>query len=281
LSYTGKNKGKSRPPLSDILPDMPTLFLSDVHLGAFSDSDNRKIESDLIRLIHYCETKQLRMVILGDFFDFWMEYSGKPPPLGQAVLRRFRDYHSKTGSHTLYITGNHDNWTDEYLRKVGFDVEHEYRILRSNDTSIMVMHGDGLQDPGMKLPRPAMHRFLRNPYFVSLYQAILPSTPGWSIMQMFSGMNRKMEDSAKSRRQRELLDAWARTRVRDDDSIQAIIYGHHHHPVLWQKRGKTCMNCGFFGRDRTAGLYTNNNFKIVIWDADNEVLSDMQISQNV
>ncbi len=273
---TEKNNDDLQPPPANT----PRLFISDVHLGAFSVEINRKLENDLIGLIDFCEKNQLQIVILGDFFDYWMEYSGNPPPIGQAILHRFEKFHRETGSHTLYITGNHDNWTGDYFSRIGFDVEHEYRIIQDSDIAFMIMHGDGLQDPGMNLPRPLMHRFLRNSYFITLYQALLPSKLGWQIMKLFSGLSKMTNDAKKSSVRGEALDSWVRDRVRNDDSIQAIIYGHHHRPILWKERENICMNCGYFGKDGTVGLYTNRNFQIVIWDAGNKVLSEYQILQS-
>jgi len=272
LSSTEKNS-------TLVLPARSLLFLSDVHLGAWSAEKNRALENDLIRLIDYCEEYQLEIVILGDFFDFWMEYPGyRVPPLGQNVLQRFHDFHKQTDSHTLFVTGNHDNWTNGYLRSIGFDLEHEYRIIEESTVSIMVLHGDGLKDPEMELPRPAMHRFLRNSYFTTLYRKILPPRFGWMGMQLYSGFSRKSGNREKNPDGHVILDAWARNRVLTDDRIQAIVYGHHHQPLLWKQNGLTCLNCGCFGADYTLGLYANKAFELVTWDVDSKTLATHSIN---
>ncbi len=266
LSSTEKNS-------TPVLPARSILFLSDVHLGAWPDEKNRDMENHLILLIDYCEQHELEIVILGDFFDFWMEYPGNTvPPLGQKVLRRFHDFHKQTNSHTLYVTGNHDNWTNGYLRNLGFDLEHEYRIVEESTVSMMVLHGDGLKDPEMQLPRPAMHRFLRNSYFIRMYQKILPPRFGWMGMQLFSRSSRKSGKRNRNSDRRAILDTWARNRVMSDDRVQAIVYGHHHKPVLWKQNGLTCMNCGCFGTDYSLGLYANSTFELVTWDVDSKTL---------
>jgi UDP-2,3-diacylglucosamine hydrolase len=245
-----------------------------VHLGAYSDDKNRDLEDQLIRLIDYCRDQGLEIVILGDFFDYWMEYpGGRVPPIGQRVLEHFRRYHAQTGSHTLFVTGNHDNWTNGYLCGLGFDLEHEYRIIQDDNAAIMVLHGDGLNDPDMGLQRPRMHRFLRNSYFITLYQTLLPPRLGWAGMRLFSGSSRKKDVVAPDSLKRVELDAWARNRVSTDNRIQAVIYGHHHHPVLWEQQGLTCMNCGSFGENYSLGLYANKTFEIVTWDAESNLLA--------
>ncbi len=267
MSSIGKNS-------TTVLPSRSFLFISDVHLGAYSEQKNRELEFEIIQLVDFCREQGLEIVILGDFFDYWMEYpGGRVPSIGRDVLHHFRQYHEQTGSHTLFITGNHDNWTNGYLTDLGFDVEHEYRILADSTASILVLHGDGLRDPAMKLPRPAIHRLLRNSYFIKTYQTLLPPRLGWIGMRLFSGSSRKSGEINPETSRANMLDSWARNHVRTNDEIQAIVYGHHHRPVLWSENGLICMNCGFFSGNKTLGLYANNTFEIVTWSAQSNTLS--------
>ncbi|MFO8030228.1 MAG: metallophosphoesterase [Cyclonatronaceae bacterium] len=259
-----------------VLPSGSFLFLSDVHLGAWSDEKNRELEDQIIMLIDFCKKNRLKMVILGDFFDYWMEYPGKRvPPLGKKMLEHFREYHLESHSHTLFVTGNHDNWTFGYFKDIGFDVEHEYRIIHDDDMAIMVLHGDGLSNPEMDIPRPVMHRILRNPYFVRMYQTLLPPRIGWAGMQLFAGFSRKTGKKKSEVTRRSMLDSWARNQVRSNDRIHAVVYGHHHRAGLWHENGLTCMNCGSFGSDKTLGLYANRAFEIVTWDEDEKTLESI------
>lgn len=265
MSYTEKNS-------SLIKPELSFLFLSDVHLGAFPEEQNRLLEDELVELVSYCEEKKLQIIILGDLFDYWMEYPDCHPPVGEKLLHRFQQYHHKTGRRTLYITGNHDNWTRGYLDSLGFDIEHEYRIIETREISFMVMHGDGLQDAAMNFPRSLMNRILRNSYFVYIYQTLLPPRWGWQLMKLFSQNRKDNPDNAKNCNIRHSIDSWAKNRVSSDPSIQAIIYGHHHRPFLNSQNGNTCMNCGSFAGDKTVGLYTNKKFRIVNWNAADKML---------
>lgn len=261
MSSTEKNSADNVTESSSI------LFLSDVHLGGYSKTENRKLEKDVIDLVSYCEKNDFRIIILGDLFEYWMEYPGNIPPIGTALLNRFQHYHRDHTRSTLYVTGNHDNWTYGYLSDIGFDIEHEYRMVRTPDCTMMVMHGDGLRDSGMNFPRPLLHRVLRNSYFVKIYQTLFPPSIGWKIMKQFSLTSKSDPNDPGSRKKRALLDNWAQNRVTSDSSIQAIVYGHHHKPLLWNKDGNICLNCGSFADQRTVGLYTNRKFQIVTWNA--------------
>lgn len=246
--------------------DSPSLlFIGDVHLGAYCDQMNLKLEKDLVDLLSYCEEHQITPVILGDLFDYWMEYPRKNPPLGTELLNFFSDYHQRTGHGTLFVTGNHDNWTYGYLNRIGFDVEHEFRIISAEDISMMVLHGDGLQNPAMNLPRPFMHRILRNSYFITVFQKIFPPRLGWFFMKRFSGISKSRAKTATSRKQRDKLDNWAKNTVMSNPLLHAVVYGHHHKPWLWEKQGNICLNCGSFSTYYSVGLYTNKKFQLVTW----------------
>lgn len=245
-----------------------------MHLGADPAEQDTIVERDLMNLVSFCRDRDFEIILLGDFFDYWMEYPGfTVPPLGQSILQLFKSYHEETNKRTLFVTGNHDNWTNGYLTSIGFDLEHEYRILEDNDLSMMVMHGDGLSDPKVNFPRPFAHRLLRNSYFTAFYKWIFPPNTGWFLMRMFSNSNKKIGNKKIINSRTNILERWARQFVENNDHIQAIVCGHLHKPSIWSHNGDTVMNCGSFRDNRTLGLYTEKKFKIVTWDSINGSLS--------
>lgn len=232
------------------------------------------VERDLINLVSYCRDRDFEMIVLGDFFDYWMEYPGFiVPPLGLEILQFFEKYHKETEKRTLFVTGNHDNWTNGYLPSIGFDLEHEYRILEDGDFSVMVMHGDGLSDPNVNFPRPLAHRLLRNPYFLFFFKWLFPPETGWFLMRMFSRYSKKFADRRITGSQRIMLGNWARQFVQNKGHIQALVCGHLHKPSIWSQNGNTVMNCGSFRDNKTLGMYTDKKFKIVTWDSSKGLLS--------
>lgn len=266
MLYTEKNSTVKRPGT--------WIFVSDVHLGAKPVEQNTMVEKDLINLVSFCRDRGFEIILLGDFFDYWMEYPGfVVPPLGQNILQHFNIYHKETNKRTLFVTGNHDNWTNGYLPSIGFDLEHEYRILEDNDFSLMVMHGDGLSDPQTKFPRPFAHRLLRNSYFVSFYKWLFPPKTGWFLMRLFSNGNKKFGDKRIGISRRNRLGSWARQFVEKNEHIQAIVCGHLHKPSIWSHNGNTVMNCGSFRDKRSLGMYTDKKFKIVTWDSSKRMLA--------
>ncbi|MGF1669965.1 MAG: UDP-2,3-diacylglucosamine diphosphatase [Balneolaceae bacterium] len=244
---------------------MNRIFISDVHLGAFDEHTNILIENELIELIDFCEENQIHPTILGDLFDFWMEYSGEIPELGESILKRCRDYNHSI-KQILYITGNHDNWTSGYFSDLGFDVESEFRILNLNGIKILLLHGDGLSDQSFGLKRPFLHRLLRHPNFVKLYQSVFPPKSGLRAMKLFSDVSK-----LNSQFDTERLTKWAEKFLNEND-YDFILSGHDHCHRKETFSGGCYINTGPFFKSRSVIFYTNNCFQLVSWNANSREL---------
>jgi UDP-2,3-diacylglucosamine pyrophosphatase LpxH len=254
---------------------LPLLFISDVHLGGFSDAKNERIESELIQLINYCQRNDIRLAVLGDLFDYWMEYPGFVPKLGKKLLDRLEDFNSQLGP-TLYITGNHDNWTRNHLIDRGFYLVHESYQFSTNDKKILTLHGDGLTDPKYNLKRPLMHRLLRSQKFVKLFQTVFPPQTGNTIMKYFSRVTRKMDWDT---RKEEQLNKWAKHLLKNSD-VEVILTGHDHIPRRKQFPFGTYINLGTFYDHQTMAFYNNDGFSLVCWEPELQTLKQFETSSN-
>jgi len=248
---------------------MNHLFLSDVHIGAFEEDLDRVIRRDLISLIEYCETRKIQIHILGDLFDYWMEYPSWHPQFGTDVLCSLKRYAKKVAP-VNYITGNHDNWTNGYFDNLGFNVTNEFFDLTLHDKRFFLHHGDGLKDSGYNLPRPIMHRLLRNKMFVKVYQSVLPPKTGLRVMKAFSDYSKRRAYCDPS-----LLDNWAEKFLNKTD-YNIVISGHDHQPRVINFDGGTYINLGTFFNDRTVALYNNGGLELVVWNAAIETLTPFE-----
>ncbi len=238
---------------------MKHLFISDVHLGAFEPSVNREIEEDLCCLINYCKEEGIRIHLLGDLFDYWMEYPEAHPEIGDKVLPELSSYNKNIAPIT-YITGNHDNWTFGYFKELGFDVESDFSELTIGKEKLFLHHGDGMSDKRFDLARPLFHRILRNSRFIKFYQLLFPAKTGLKLMKWFSDFNRKrpVEDP-------EPLNFWSEKFLKQHP-VDYVICGHDHIPRIETFSFGTYINLGTFFRHRTVALYTNSQIKLVTWD---------------
>jgi UDP-2,3-diacylglucosamine pyrophosphatase LpxH len=246
------------------------LFLSDVHLGAFTDARNQQIEEEINQLIEFSRTHHFGLVILGDLFDYWMEYSMKVPTIGKRMLQHFHSFNQT--SPVLYITGNHDNWTVGYFAELGFDVEPNYRLYTINGKNILFLHGDAIGPDLNSLKRPFWHRVIRNRIFLKIYRGLLSPKAGLFLMKKFSEMNRQMDQEKSSHTK---LDDWAKM-ILKKSSVDMILCGHDHVPRIRTYDGGTYINAGSFCDHRTLILYNKGNFDLVTWNATKNNFTSFQ-----
>lgn len=245
---------------------MQHLFLADVHLGAFSQEKNKKLEKEVISIVEYCLRKKVQLHILGDLFDYWMEYPDYTPALGSSILDAFGRY-NRQHSPATYITGNHDNWTFGHFDKNGFDVQTDYKRLSIHNIDILLHHGDGISDPDFNLPRPLFHRLLRNKYFIALYQSILLPEAGLDLMKQFSQMSRE-----KSTVDPRYLNKWSEHFL-TNTSTEVVISGHDHVPRKHVYPFGTYLNTGAFYDQKTMVYYNKGSFDLVSWNDEESRIS--------
>lgn len=244
---------------------MSHLFLSDVHIGAFEEDADSMIRRDLISLVEYCAIHKIQIHILGDLFDYWMEYPEWHPSLGSNVLEVMEAYNKKVAP-INFIMGNHDNWTKGHFEKLGFNVSHEFFEITLGDKRVFLHHGDGLKDPAYHLSRPPFHRILRNKIFVKLYQSLLPPKTGLRLMKAFSDSSKRGDYCDPS-----ILDNWSENFLKTTN-YDVVISGHDHKPRVLNFKDSTYINLGTFFDHRTVSLYNNGSLELVVWDAAEKTL---------
>lgn len=247
------------------------LFISDAHLGAHSPQKELEVERSLIKLIEYATEKEARLYVLGDLFDYWMEFPNSDfiPAVGKSVLNAFEKYHQKIGP-SLFITGNHDNWTLGHFESVGFDVEPNFRILELFDKKIHLMHGDGLWQQNQILKRPLMHQILRSSLFLSVYQRVFSNNSALSIMQSFSNTTRKID-----RRDPNPLNENARLILLETET-DIVLSGHDHIPRVETFNSGLYINLGTFFHHSTLVRGFDHSFDLVQWDAKSSTFNSIE-----
>jgi len=239
------------------------IFLSDVHLGAFTPQVNAKLEEQLIQLVDFCETNHILIHILGDLFDYWMEYPklNFVPSLGQKLLARFESYNNNLNP-IIYISGNHDYWDYGYFQKLNFRVNKSRFLLQLHGENILLLHGDALTNFTPPLKQPVLNRLLKNPIFVQIYQSLLPPKYGIPLMKKFSALSKKNETFKP-----EILNYWAKRALEANNKINVILSGHDHIARKETFTGGSYINTGAFYKNNTVVLYKNKQYKLVNWNS--------------
>jgi UDP-2,3-diacylglucosamine pyrophosphatase LpxH len=114
-----------------------TIWISDVHLG--TRGCNAEMLSDFLKSVE-CET----LYLVGDIIDGWRLKRGWYwPPAHNDVIRRVLKM-AKTGTHVVYVPGNHDEAFRDYTGLHFGDVELAQEAIHhtADGRRLLVLHGD-------------------------------------------------------------------------------------------------------------------------------------------
>jgi UDP-2,3-diacylglucosamine pyrophosphatase LpxH len=239
------------------------LFISDLHLGGFDAQKNTFLDNLFADIVDYAIRNQFNLVIHGDLLDYYMQYNDWIPDVAKYPFQVLTDYNQRANSPAIYITGNHDNWDVNYIEKIGCIVIHESYDVQINGTNVFITHGDGLNDPKFNFPRPILHRFLRNRYFVRLFKLLTGPLVGNTIMRTFSKLTRSRSSTSDSGTIK--LDNWAIALLKKFN-YDVVICGHHHQLRYIENSYGIYINTGCFYSDLAFAIYTNKGFELVIWN---------------
>ena len=91
-------------------------FASDNHLGAPSREKSLEREKIFVKWLDKIKKDACEIFLLGDLFDFWIEYNEVVPKGFVRVLGKLAEI-SDSGIQINFFVGNHDLWTKDYFQK--------------------------------------------------------------------------------------------------------------------------------------------------------------------
>ena len=126
-------------------------FVSDVHLGVGDpDGTRERAFADYLRSI---PADAEGVFLLGDIFDFWVDYHDVVPRGHVRVLSALQELAGRT--EVWFFRGNHDWWVSDYFeQELGVHIAREpYRVMDLGGRKVCMGHGDtlGCRDAKSKL----------------------------------------------------------------------------------------------------------------------------------
>jgi len=208
-------------------------FISDVHLGIQSASEETAKEARLLELLARIETDGDRLCILGDLFDFWFEYRHVVPAGSTAVLGALERL-ARSGVEVHYLAGNHDFALGRYLTdRIGLVIHPEPFAMDYGGSRFYLHHGDGLA--GRDLGYRILRRILRNRVLQTLWRWVHPDL-AFALAGLVSRSSRRYTDrkdyGPSAYRESRLAELAA-------DGYDWIIMGHTHEAELYDLDGST------------------------------------------
>jgi UDP-2,3-diacylglucosamine hydrolase len=235
-----------------------TIYLfSDAHLGA-PMPDAPLWEKQCISFLRSIGERAGAVYILGDLFDFWIEYRFAIRPDYFRVVHELKKFVDR-GIPVHYFAGNHDFWLGPFISDIlGITVHpgHEETILQGR--RVHLFHGDGL------LRRDALYRFFRAVVRTRINQRLyrlLPPAVGIPLASFFSGTSRSYSDSRMTEGMVEEYRANARRYLDNGNDVVFLAHSHRSELSCWGE--KVYCNTGAWMRDRS--FATMESGRVRLW----------------
>jgi len=230
------------PMMEDSRRDGIIYIVSDAHIGApFPDAP--LWERELIAFIDGISDGAAALYILGDLFDFWIEYGSTIRADYFKVLHALRKLIER-GIAVHYFTGNHDFAFGPFITEtLGMIMHPDHVTADVQGRHIHLYHGDGLirRDIAYRM----LKRLLRNPLSQALYK-LLPAQIGISLATFCSASSRKASERSMNEN---IVDEYRRhalSYLRSGSDI--VFFGHSHHAELSKWGEKIYCNTGAWMR---------------------------------
>ncbi|VAW66886.1 UDP-2,3-diacylglucosamine diphosphatase [hydrothermal vent metagenome] len=198
------------------------LFISDLHL-----SPERP---DIIRLfIDFLNTQasQARsLYILGDLLEYWLGDDDQASGLNDVFtcMKQKAD----SGLKIYLMHGNRDFLMGEQLAsRTGCTLINEPYIVKFNNTSVLLMHGDILCTDDVRYQE--LRLMLRNP----AWQQDFLSKPLAEREQMARALRQQSKEETQSKAENIMdVNADAVTQAFNENNVSIMIHGHTHRPAI-------------------------------------------------
>ncbi|MGA2506536.1 MAG: UDP-2,3-diacylglucosamine diphosphatase [Chitinispirillaceae bacterium] len=232
-------------------------FFSDAHLGA-PVPEAPQWEKQCIGFLRTLTDRAEALYILGDLFDFWIEYRNAIRPDYFSVIHEIRNL-VDLGIPVHYFAGNHDFAFGPFITgTLGITVHpgHEETVLQGK--RVHLFHGDGLlrQDAGYRLLRS----ILRSRVNQALYR-LLPPAIGIPLASFFSATSRKYND--RSMNEERIAEYRMHAREYLDKGSDIVFLSHSHRAELSRWGDKVYCNTGAWMR--TCNFATMTGAAVRLW----------------
>ena len=206
----------------------PIYIISDNH---FSMNSNNEEEIDrrnkLFKVFDKIKKqKDGTLIIGGDFFDYWFEYTNVMPSGYESILESLKSL-VESGIEIHYVLGNHDYWDFGYLNnEIGITTHKRDLNIDHNNDKILITHGDGLlkNDYGYRI----MRKIIRHPIFIKIFNLFPPSFTckiANKISKVSSHYNHHPFDNHADLIKKDILEF---AQVKWKEGINTVLVGHYH-----------------------------------------------------
>lgn len=215
-------------------------FISDVHLGINVKGCEQR-EKHLFEFFDSIKDTASHVFILGDLFDFWIEYAHAIRPVYFPALYEIRKL-IECGVEVHYLEGNHDFALGPFLKNtLGLHIHTGYLPVDLQGKKILLYHGDGIfkSDVVYRIWK----RILRSRINQRLYKLIHPDIGVW-FGTLCSGTSRHMGANRYTQKRRDCYREHARTHLANGYDIMIMAHIHYPEIIFFENSNKFYCNTG-------------------------------------
>ncbi|MCE5305034.1 UDP-2,3-diacylglucosamine diphosphatase [bacterium] len=197
-------------------------FFSDVHLGFNTPDIERQKENMLFGFLDEISKDAEKIVIVGDFFDYWFDWKRTIPKDYYRTLAKIDELVSKN-IEIEYLIGNHDFGHYRFFKeKFGITpIENDIERVYYNK-KFYISHGDGksYNDAGYRF----IKRILRNKFNQGVYRLLHPDLSIWLASR--SSKKSRGWTGGKNYGENDGMRDFAFSKI--DEGFDYVIMGHRH-----------------------------------------------------
>ncbi len=238
------------------------FFISDVHLGAGSPTEERQKQKKLFDFFQFIRQPATRLFILGDLFDVWFEYRFAIPGEYFHVLKALSTLR-EAGVQIDFILGNHDFWVHNFFpRELDIKIYRKPLQIELQSKKIFMAHGHGLLKSSFG--DRILKKIFENPLNIYWYRLLSPEIgiPLAKTISKWSRRNGFIEENPNkiTLQYSELVES-----LNQNADFDAYIMGHSHVPVLKQLKNTIYLNTGNWVKHFSYGQLENGTFSLNFW----------------
>ncbi len=209
-------------------------FASDVHLGIHKDQSTRdKHNSVFISWLDMVQSDAEKIFLLGDIFDFWIEFRNVIPNSYGKVLSKLRELCDK-GIEIHFFIGNHDMWTFGFLEKeIGLIIHTLPEKFTLYSKKMVLGHGHNL-NMNDSLTLKIMNLCFGSKFVYKIATTIIHPDLIMSVGRKWSRHNRyRKAISHQFRGENESITKYCNMWFDNDSDVDYFVFGHLHTPTKY------------------------------------------------
>lgn len=235
------------------------IFISDIHLGLQSKSEEKEKERKLVKLLEFSASNCKELFIVGDLFDYWFEYRKVYQKGFFRTLTALQNV-TEAGIKVNYLIGNHDFMHRNFFEdEIGVTLLHDGIERELNGKKFFIAHGDGMvkNDTGYNI----LKKVMRNRVLQGIYSILHPDI-GVALASRTSKTSRDYTSKKDYGEMDGLFDA---AKLKINEGFDYVLFGHLHRRMLEKYNSGFYVNLGSWLQQPCYGIF-NEKFEIVDWN---------------